>query len=77
MSDENPITVLEARIHALESALAHQQHEFEQLNEVVIQQGASIDKLARSITLLETTVQDVRQRLPEDQDASEEKPPHY
>lgn len=68
---------LEARTESLESALAHHQREYDLLNQVVIEQAQLVEKLTRRLTQLESTIQTVREQLPDDRDPAEEKPPHY
>ena len=68
---------LRERIVALESALAHHQREYDELNEVVIEQARSIELLSRRLQKLEAALEDVRQHLPDERDAEEERPPHY
>ena len=66
---------VEDRLIAVESALAHLQHDFEQLHSVVLAQRAEIEKLRRELELLSGRVS----RFEEDDlpDAREERPPHY
>lgn len=68
---------LAARVTELESALAHQQREYEQLNQVVIDQAKTIDKLERKLVLLDASIQQVQQNYSEERDLADEKPPHY
>lgn len=67
-----------SRLTALESALAHHQRDYEQLNQVVVEQASVIDKLQRHIVHLETVLKNVMAQLPSEQRGpEEEKPPHY
>ena len=65
------------RIDDLEAAIAHQQREYELLNQVVIEQADLIDKLKRRVDAMEASLKSVESRLPEDVDLVDEKPPHY
>lgn len=65
------------RITDLEAALAHHQREYDLLNQVVIEQAAKIERLERRITSLESNLEVVESRLPDDRDPLAEKPPHY
>lgn len=65
------------RVMGLESAIAHQQREYELLNQVVVEQADLIVKLERRLKELEASLKSVEGRLPEDRDLVEEKPPHY
>ena len=68
---------LQERVFALETALAHHQREYDQLNEVVIEQAESLELLHRRLQKLEATLEDVRERLPDERDPMDERPPHY
>ena len=68
---------LAARVTDLESALAHQQREYEQLNQVVIEQANTIQELGRQLALLKTSMQQVQDNSLEERDLVDEKPPHY
>ena len=69
---------LDRRIAQLESMLAHQQHAFDALNGVVIEQAKTIGDLQRRLRQLDSTIQDVRDHLPDEpRDPLAEKPPHY
>lgn len=65
------------RINQLESALAHQQREYDLLNQVVIEQGELIDQLRRKLTSLESSLKSVEDRLPNETNLVDERPPHY
>jgi len=70
---------LEARITQLESALAYQQHEFDQLNRVVVDQASLLTELQRQNAQLEACVQRVVQEMPAvpECNVDDERPPHY
>ena len=63
------------RIVDAEIALTHLQHDYEALNEVVLQQQKTIEQLERKIQRLETKVE--ASSDPEVRDAESERPPHY
>jgi SlyX protein len=60
----------------LESLFAHLQHEFEQLNSVVIEQNQRIDKLESAQQKLEQQVQTLEED-PQNRNPEDERPPHY
>jgi len=60
----------------LESLIAHLQHEFEQLNSVVIEQNQRIDRLQSAQQKLEHQLQTLEED-PEQRDPDDERPPHY
>ena len=58
----------------MEAALAHTQHDLDQLNEALLAQKAQIDELRRQVEKLQSLVE----TLPEQpQDVEAERPPHY
>jgi SlyX protein len=63
------------RILEAEMALAHLQHDYDSLNEVVLQQQKTIEQLSRKIQKLESKVD--ASSDPEVRDAESERPPHY
>ena len=63
----------ERRFVTLETKLAYQEKTIADLNEVVVEQSRTFDKLTRRITRLE---QQVEQLLGQ-HDSPAEKPPHY
>ena len=66
------------RIAELESMLAHQQHAFDALNEVVIEQSKLLEQFHLRLHHIETSLQNVREQMPaEPRDPEAEKPPHY
>jgi len=69
MPDENS-----QRIEKLESHVAHLEHQVEQLNEVVIEQGKLLDKLRKEIQRQSTSLQTLElERIK----SNVQKPPHY
>ena len=72
MTDRHPA---EDRLIRTESALAHLQHDFEQLHAVVLAQQTEIEKLRRELELLRGRVSRFEEEDPPD--AREERPPHY
>ena len=72
MTDRHPT---EDRLVEVESALAHLQHDFEQLHSVVLAQQAEMEKLRNELETLGGRVSRFEDGdLP---DAREERPPHY
>ena len=66
------------QIANLETAIAHQQHAYDGLNQVVVEQAKTIAALQRKIAKLESSMGDLRSQLPgEERDLVDEKPPHY
>ncbi|MCK6551312.1 SlyX family protein [Myxococcota bacterium] len=63
----------ENRITELEILFAHQQDLLHKLNDALIQQQASIDKLAGEVAWIKDTVLQMLQEDPQDRTA----PPHY
>jgi SlyX protein len=69
MPDENS-----RRIDKLESHLAHLEHQVEQLNEVVIEQGKLLDRLKKETQRQSGTLQALElERIK----SNVQKPPHY
>jgi uncharacterized coiled-coil protein SlyX len=66
----------EDRLQNLELSLMHLQNDYDQLNEVVIDQAKRLDQLQRSIAKLTDQVQASKQP-DEPRDPEAEKPPHY
>lgn len=74
-SDES---LTSTRVSQLESTVAHQQHAYDGLNEVVIEQAKIIESLQRRVQKLESILEDLRHQDPgEARDFLAEKPPHY
>lgn len=72
MNEQN----LSEKVVSLETTLMHLQHEFEQLNSVVLQQQREIDAIKLKMQGLSDKV--VELELPAEQsDMTGEKPPHY
>jgi SlyX protein len=65
----------EKRILALEEKLSYQQRQFEELNQVIVEQQAEILQLRREIDVLSDTVRGVLETGGEN--LPHEKPPHY
>lgn len=67
---------MQSRIVELESLVAHVQHDFDQINSVVVEQQRQIDELKRLMGRLEGRVEELAE-APETRDSLEERPPHY
>lgn len=63
------------RIVDAEMALTHLQHDYESLNEVVLEQQKAIEQLSVQIQRLQSKVESNSD--PEIRDAEAERPPHY
>ena len=62
----------------MEAAIAHHQRDYDQLNQVVIEQAKQIIQLQRRVERLELHCKQLDERLPdEDRDLLDDKPPHY
>ena len=62
------------RLEKLESALAHLEHQYEQLNQVVIEQGRLLTRLQKEYVKTSDAVQTMElERIR----ANNAKPPHY
>ena len=67
-----------SHVAKLQTDLAHQQHAFDALNQVVIEQAKLLDALQRRVKRLEVALQDLQHQVPgEARDIVAEKPPHY
>lgn len=62
------------RFARLESHLAHLEHQVEQLNEVVIEQGKTIDRLVKQVQVQSRTLETVELERAK---ANNPKPPHH
>jgi len=63
-----------ARLEKIESALAHLEHQYEQLNAVVIEQGRLLARLQKEFAKTSEAVQTIElERIR----ANNPKPPHY
>jgi SlyX protein len=62
------------RMEKLESHVAHLEHQVEQLNEVVIEQGKLLDKLKKEIQRQSSSLQTMELERVR---ANVQKPPHY
>ena len=63
------------RIIETEMALAHLQHDYESLNEVVLEQQRAIEQLSVQLLKLQSKIDASTE--PEARDAEAERPPHY
>ena len=63
------------RIIETEMALAHLQHDYESLNEVVLEQQQAIEQLSAQLLKLQAKFDAGNE--PESRDAEAERPPHY
>jgi SlyX protein len=62
------------RIEKLESSIAHLEHQVEQLNDVVIEQGKLLERLRKEMQRQSTAMQTLElERIK----ANVQKPPHY
>ena len=69
MADENS-----QRIEKLESHVAHLEHQVEQLNEVVIEQGKLLEKLKKEVQRQSSSLQTMELERVR---SNVQKPPHY
>jgi len=67
----------EDRVTEVECILMHLQKTLMDLNQVVIEQGKSIDKLKREIKQLAVDFRQVREASSPTRTAADEIPPHY
>ncbi|MEQ8852594.1 SlyX family protein [Gimesia sp.] len=65
-----------SRLNQIESVLMHLQHDVEQLNTAILHQNDVLDKLSRSMKLLDNRIGTLEEE-DEGRDPLEEKPPHY
>jgi uncharacterized coiled-coil protein SlyX len=65
------------RIAKLETLLAHQQHLWEQLNEVVTDQAGELLRLRRALGRFESQLEELQEKPSAPADPLDEKPPHY
>ena len=65
------------RVIELETQLAHAQHNFDQLNNVVTEQTMRQDRMQTEIRLLREKVEQLKQAKEPTPDLLDEKPPHY
>jgi uncharacterized coiled-coil protein SlyX len=62
------------RLERMEAALAHLEHQVEQLNEVLIQQGRVVDGLKKQVQRQSAVLETIElERIK----ANQTKPPHY
>ncbi len=77
MNDQtSKVEELLSRLNELESVLMHIQHNVEQLNEAVLQQGKVVDVIAKSMKQLDSRI-GMLENEDESPDSYQEKPPHY
>ena len=65
-----------SRLNGLESVLMHIQHDIEQLNEAILQQGRVVDAITKSMKQLDFRI-GMLEEEEEGPDSYQEKPPHY
>ena len=69
MADENSI-----RVEKLETHIAHLEHQVEQLNGVVIEQGKLLDRIKKEVQRQSAAMQTLElERIK----STQQKPPHY
>ena len=68
---------IDARMTELEIQLAHVQHLYEQLNEVVTSQAMEADRMQRRVNQLQEQIKQVKEKPHAPIDPLDEKPPHY
>jgi uncharacterized coiled-coil protein SlyX len=68
------MTEVEQRLERAEAALAHAEHQYDQLNKVVVEQGKLLEKLRRQLERLSESME--TQEL-ERIRTTNTKPPHY
>lgn len=77
MNDQtSKVEELLSRLNELESVLMHIQHDVEQLNEAILQQGKVVDVIAKSMKQLDSRI-GILENEDESPDSYQEKPPHY
>ncbi len=68
---------LRERVTDLETLLTHVQHDFQQLNEVILQQQDRFTVIERQLVQLEQQLRTMADPPTEATDPLDEKPPHY
>lgn len=68
------MTEIERRLERAEAALAHAEHQYDQLNTVVVEQGKLLEKLRKQVERLSESLE--TQEL-ERIRSTHTKPPHY
>ena len=68
---------LRERVTELETLLTHVQHDFQQLNEVILQQQDRFTAIERQLVRLEQQLRTIADSPTEAIDPLDEKPPHY
>jgi len=66
----------EDRLVAIESAVAHLQHDYEQLHQAFLVLQGELQELRQAVARLDVRV-DTLQQEPEDRSPEAERPPHY
>lgn len=66
----------EQRIEKLESAVAHLQHDFEQLNQVLLALQGDLRIIGQRLTRFDHRLSQLSD-LPEERSPEDERPPHY
>ena len=69
-------TLLEERLIRLETAIAHTQHDLEQINDSLLTLHVELKSYRQEVSRLERRLQTLGE-APEFRDPSEEQPPHY
>jgi len=64
----------EQRLHKLEADVAHLEHQYDQLNKIVIQQEKQIGRLQAVVERVDSTMRDQEMNQARDNNT---KPPHY
>ncbi|APX91847.1 slyX [Halomonas sp. 1513] len=80
MPEQASLAGLAARLEALESRTAHQEHWLDQLDEAVASQERRLQELIRLNAMMQKRLREQQQALndqPEGFDPSQELPPHY
>ncbi|MFG0239456.1 SlyX family protein [Gimesia chilikensis] len=72
----SPLEEVSSRLNQIESVLMHLQHDVEQLNTAILHQNDVLDKLSRSMKLLDNRI-GMLEDEDEGRDPLQEKPPHY
>ena len=67
----------ERRLVALESRIAFQDRTIEELNEVIIDQARTLERLVQQLTAVERQLRAAPGAGHEQADAERDKPPHY
>jgi uncharacterized coiled-coil protein SlyX len=76
MNNDHSPKADEQRLQKLELSLMHLQNDYDQLNQVVIDQANRLEQLKRSVAKLTDQLERAKEPA-EARNAEEEKPPHY